>query len=61
MRNPIYTIYALLVLGGFSFATWRGAGFGRVNELKNVPRTMRDNPGSYRSTYSYLPHWFRGK
>lgn len=61
IRNPIYTLYGLLMLGGFSFMTWRGTGFSSVTELKNVPKSVRENPGVYRSHYAYLPHMFRGK
>ena len=32
-----------------------------VNEVKNVPRSVRDNPGSYRSVYSAYHHYTGGK
>ena len=36
-------------------AEYRGWSLTRVNEVKNVPKTMRDNPGAYRSHYSIYP------
>lgn len=60
MQNPIYVIYAMLVLGTLSVAEWRGWSMNRINELKDVPRTVRDNPGAYRSHYGYLPGRYIG-
>ncbi len=60
-RYPIYLIYSLLVLGTAATAGYRGWSFLRVNELKNVPKTVRDNPGAFRSHYSYFPRYFGGK
>jgi hypothetical protein len=32
------------------------------NEVKNVPKTVRDNPGAYRSIYGgYYSHYVGGK
>ncbi len=53
LRAPLYTLYTFLVLGTVGVAEWRGWGLTRINELKNVPRTIRDNPGAYRSHYGY--------
>ncbi len=52
-RSPLYMLYSMLVLGGVGVAEWRGMGLTKINELKNVPRTIRDNPGAYRSHYGY--------
>lgn len=60
-RHPIYLIYSLLVLGTAATAEYRGWSFLRVNELKNVPKTVRDNPGAFRSHYGYYPRYFGGK
>ena len=60
MQNPIYLIYAMLVFGTLSVAEWRGWSLNRINELKDVPRTVRDNPGAYRSHYGYLPGRYIG-
>lgn len=60
-RNPIYLGYGLVVLSMFGFAQWRGASFSNLTEIKNVPKSVRENPGVYRSHYGYLPRWFGGK
>ena len=62
MHHPIYLAYGALLLGLVGFAEYRGwSPFSSVNEVKNVPRTVRDNPGAYRSHYSYLPRYIGGK
>ena len=61
MRFPGYTIYGLLMLTGLAVAEYRGWSFGGVNQLKNVPKTVRDNPGAYRSHYGFYPHYVGGK
>jgi hypothetical protein len=60
LRFPIYTMFSAMVLGLVSIAEWRGWSLTRVNQLKDVPRTIRDNPGAYRSHYGYLPHRYIG-
>lgn len=61
MRHPIYSVYGLLLLGLVGFAEYRGFSFARINEVRNVPKTVRDNPGVYRSHYRGYPFIFRGK
>jgi hypothetical protein len=61
IRNPLYTLYGTLLLAAISYGTWRGSSFGGFTEVQNVPKSVRENPGVYRSSYSYLPHMFRGK
>ncbi|MEO7145227.1 MAG: hypothetical protein ABI165_17165 [Bryobacteraceae bacterium] len=61
MRHPIYLTYSLLLLLTVATAEIRGWGFTHVNQLKNVPKTVRDNPGSYRSHYGFYPRYFGGK
>ena len=51
----------MLVLGGAGYAQHHGWSLDRVNELKNVPKSVRDNPGSYRSIYSSYHHYTGGK
>lgn len=60
MSRP-FLVYGLLILAGVGFAQYRGFTFSRVNELKNVPRSVRDNPGSYRSVYGVYHHYTGGK
>ena len=62
MNHPIYLAYGALLLGLVGVAEYRGwSPFSSVNEVKNVPRTVRDNPGAYRSHYAYLPRYIGGK
>ncbi len=61
MRYRLYAMYALLLLGGVAFAEYRGWSFLSVNEVKNVPKTVRDNPGAYRSHYAYYSRYIGGK
>jgi hypothetical protein len=50
-RHPIYVLFGLLVLGGFGAAELRGWTLLRATEVRNVPRSVRENPGAYRSIY----------
>ncbi|HEY6213507.1 MAG TPA: hypothetical protein VIW45_14545 [Vicinamibacterales bacterium] len=56
-----YLAYGLLVLATLAVAEYRGWSFSRVDEIKNVPKSVRDNPGSYRSVYSGYHHYVGGK
>ena len=61
IRNPLYSLYGVVLLAMTALAQWRGVSFSSINEVKNVPKSIRENPGVYRSHYSWLPHWFGGK
>jgi len=61
MRYPGYLIYGMLLLGGASFSEYRGLSLSRVNQVKDVPKTVRDNPGAYRSHYLMYPRYVGGK
>lgn len=61
MIRTFFLIYGLAVLGGVSLAEYQGWSLNRVNEVPNVPRSVRDNPGSYRSVYGYYHHYTGGK
>ena len=50
-RHPVYILFGLLVLGGFCAAELRGWTLLRPTEVRNVPRSVRENPGAYRSIY----------
>ncbi len=56
-----YLIYGMAVLMGLATAQYRGWSLSRYNEVKNVPRSVRDNPGSYRAIYSSYHHYTGGK
>ncbi len=61
MISKGYLIYGLIVLAGVAAAEYRGLSLMSVDELKNVPKSVRDNPGSYRSVYSSYHHYTGGK
>jgi hypothetical protein len=56
-----YLIAGLLVLAGAGYADYRGIGLLRPTEVKTVPRSIRDNPGAYRSLYRGSNRYFGGK
>lgn len=61
MKNPLYAGYGAILLALMSFAQWSGFSLSSVNEVKNIPKSVRENPGVYRSHYGWLPRWFGGK
>ena len=61
MFRKLYLAYGVLVLGGSGTAAYQGWSLDKTNQLKNVPKSVRDNPGSYRSVYSSYHHYTGGK
>ena len=61
MRYAGYLIYGMLTLGSVAVAEYRGWGLNRVDQVKDVPKTVRDNPGAYRSHYGFYPRYVGGK
>ncbi len=61
MIRVLYLIYGIAVLAGLGVAQYQGWSLASVNEVKNVPRSVRDNPGSYRSVYGSYHHYTGGK
>jgi hypothetical protein len=61
MIRNLYILYGVIVLGTLGMAEYRGWSLDSVDEVKNVPRSVRDNPGSYRSVYGYYHHYTGGK
>ena len=59
INKALYLILGLVVLGATAAVEWRGWGTANVTEVKDVPRTVRNNPGSYRPHYVYLGSSFR--
>ena len=47
-----YLLFGLLVVGTFGVAQYRGWSLLRTSEVKNLPRSVRDNPGAYRPHYA---------
>lgn len=52
-RQASYVLYGVLLIATLGFAEWRGWSLMRPTEVKNVPRSVRDNPGSYRPAYLF--------
>ena len=59
--NKAYVVYGLAILLTTGYGAYRGWSLQSVNEVKGVPRSVRDNPGSYRSIYSSYHHYTGGK
>lgn len=57
----IYLLFGLALLGTAGYADYRGLTLVQPTRLQNVPRTVRDNPGAYRSLYRGSPRYFGGK
>ncbi|HXB20611.1 MAG TPA: hypothetical protein VNV88_04470 [Candidatus Solibacter sp.] len=61
MIRKLYLIYGLGVLGFLGVAQFSGWSLSKVTEMKVAPKSVRDNPGSYRSVYGYYHHYTGGK
>ena len=61
MIPKIYLFYGVAILALMGAAQFRGWTLASINEVRNVPRSVRDNPGSYRSVYSSYHHYTGGK
>jgi hypothetical protein len=51
-----FMAFAALVLGAFVYGTYTGASFTDYDQINNVPKSIRNNPGVYRSIYARYPH-----
>jgi hypothetical protein len=51
-----FIVWGTLILAALGYETYRGASLARYDEIRNVPKSIRDNPGAYRSVYSRVPH-----
>jgi hypothetical protein len=61
IKHPLFVVYGLLVVSAVGWTEYRGYGNILLNEAKKIPKTVRDNPGSYRSHYGYVPRYSGGK
>jgi hypothetical protein len=61
MMTKLYGAYGLLLTALSGYLGYTGFMFSRGEEVKNVPRSVRDNPGSYRSIYSNYSRYRGGK
>jgi hypothetical protein len=62
-QHPFYAIFCLLVVTAVAAAEWRGWSPVRAAESRTAaPRTVRENPGAYRSHYfASRSGYLRGK
>ena len=61
MVRNLFVFYSAIVLSSLAVEEYRGWSLDSVDEVKNVPKSVRDNPGSYRSVYSSYHHYTGGK
>lgn len=60
-KHPLFALYGLALIGFSGWAEYRGWTLSRVTEVRGVPKSIRDNPGIYRSIYSGYPRYTGGK
>jgi hypothetical protein len=60
-RPLVYFVLGLTLLGTVGVAEHRGWALLGATRVQNVPRSLRDNPGAYRSHYRSSPRYFGGK
>ncbi len=60
-RALIYFVFGLAATGAAWFADRSGWLITRADVVHGVPRSIRDNPGAYRSLYNGGPRYFGGK
>ena len=52
----LFRFFGGLVLALFAYATYTGISSMSYDEIKDVPKSIRNNPGVYRSVYTRYPH-----
>ena len=60
-KTPYYLAFGLASFGLIGWNNYRGMGDTNVTEAKVSPKSIRDNPGAYRSSYGYIPRYSGGK
>jgi hypothetical protein len=51
-----FTVFGLAILLLLAIAEYRGWSLTSYDEVRGVPKSVRDNPGSYRSHYTRTFH-----
>jgi len=59
--SKLYLLYGLVVLGMMGTAQYQGWRLIPVGHGQTVPKSVRDNPGSYRPVYGGFRHFMGGK
>jgi hypothetical protein len=57
----MYLLYGLLVIGLMGTAQYQGWSLSSFTETRTVPKSVRDNPGSYRPVYGPFRRFTGGK
>jgi hypothetical protein len=61
LNTALFVIYGVLLLGATSVAEYRGWSWSSINQQKVLPKSIRDNPGAYRSSYGGYSRYIGGK
>jgi len=61
MRNFLFVAYGVAILALTVYGEYSGWSWSRVNQLKVLPESIRDNPGAYRSSYGGYSRYVGGK
>jgi hypothetical protein len=54
--SRLFYVYGLVISLLFGYAQYTGFSWTQVDEIHDVPKSIRNNPGIYRSMYSRFPH-----
>lgn len=60
-RHPVYLAVGLLLILGATFVDLRGWSVAGAGAARAGPRSVRANPGAYRSTYRSSARFRHGK
>ncbi|WP_082280821.1 hypothetical protein [Leptospira kirschneri] len=61
VKRLLYPAYVLWISGYLAYNNFYGGGSNEVDEVENVPKTVRENPGVYRSHYTNFMRYSGGK
>ncbi|UZN07085.1 hypothetical protein M5D10_15045 [Leptospira santarosai] len=61
IKRLLYPAYVLGIAGYLTYTNFYGGGSKNVDEVENVPKTVRENPGVYRSHYANFMRYSGGK
>jgi hypothetical protein len=61
LNTSLFVIYGLLLLGATGVAEYKGWSWNRINQQRVLPKSIRDNPGAYRSSYGGYSRYIGGK
>jgi hypothetical protein len=61
LSTSFFVIYGALLLGLTGAAEYQGWSWSKVDQTKVLPKSIRDNPGAYRSSYGGYSRYIGGK